>query len=121
MPPAGRPASTTDRCDWASSTCWIAASAVLLKFSVAAQATGGGLPDSLRRLVRLSHQLLQLMGDTINAAGRVGAAVLVLAKVRRAADRLQPGQWIALSEAVAGVVLEIVRWVWGPVVNQMMP
>jgi hypothetical protein len=79
---------------------WTAATAVLLKFSMAMEMIrdmgGGSLPQGTRAF----QQIVSFVYSTAFGAGIVGTGILVLAKIRRAPGRLQPGHWLLLIATV---------------------
>jgi hypothetical protein len=88
---------------------WTATTAVLLKFFVAmemVQAARG--PMSMPPVLRVLQSVLQFIAFTAQGAGLVGASILLVAKIRRAAGRMQPGHWLVAAEAVASLMFLVV-------------
>jgi hypothetical protein len=88
---------------------WTAATAVLLKFSMAMemiQDTGGSsMPPSMR----VFQQIFGFIYSTAFAAGIVGTCIVLRAKMSRLPGRLQPGHWLLLIATVSSL-LSLARW-----------
>lgn len=85
---------------------WTAATAVLLKFSMAMEmigSTGGSTAP-----VSAFQQVLGLIYSMTHAAGLVGTAMLLLAKVRGLPGRFQPGHWLVLVTTVTWLVFRLI-------------
>jgi hypothetical protein len=80
---------------------WTAATAVLLKFSLAMEMLGDTGGGSLPEGMSIFRQIVGFIYSTAHAAGIVGAGILLLAKISRAPGRLQPGHWLLLVATVA--------------------
>ena len=79
---------------------WTAATAVLLKYSLAMEMiaeTGG---ESIRSSRDLFQEVSNFVSSTTIGAALVGACVLLLAKIRRLPGRFQPGHWLLLITAL---------------------
>lgn len=89
---------------------WTAATAVLLKFSLAMEmirdARIGPTPQARHVFV----EALGLIGTVGSAAALVGAGILLLAKIRRRGGRLQPGHWLLV---IVAAVLLLSLLIWG--------
>ena len=85
---------------------WTAATAVLLKFSMAMEMIGSAGGSTAP--VSAFQQVLGLIFSTAHAAGLVGTAILFLAKVRGLPGRFQPGHWLVLVASVTWLVFQLI-------------
>jgi hypothetical protein len=88
---------------------WTAATAVLLKFSMAMEllrGTGGG---SMPPATRVFQQIVGFIYSTAFAAGIVGTCIVLRATVRHLPGRLQPGHWLLLIATVSSL-LSLACW-----------
>jgi hypothetical protein len=81
---------------------WTAATAVMLKFYVAAQDNTDTV--DLSAIGDAAHQTIQFVNSARVGATLVGATVLVLGRVRGETGRFQPGHWFILIETVADML-----------------
>ena len=89
---------------------WTAATAVLLKFSMAMDmigSTGGSTAP-----VSAFQQVLGLIYSMTHAAELVGTAVLLLAKSRGLPGRFQPGHWLVLVATVTWLLFGLILFLW---------
>jgi len=80
---------------------WTAATAVLLRLSMAMEMIRG---DRIPQGLAIFRQVVYFIYSTAHAAGFVGACVLLLAKIRRLPGRLQPGHWLLLIAALMSLL-----------------
>ncbi len=83
---------------------WTAATAVLLKYSLAMDMLAEAGGDSIRPSRDLFQEVLSFVGNTAVAAALVGACILLLAKIRRLPGRFQPGHWLLLITALTSLL-----------------
>lgn len=88
---------------------WTAATAVLLKFSMAMEMLGDRGMDSMSPELDIAVQAYRFMYSAAHAAGIVGSGVLLLARIRRRPGRFQPGHWLVLVETLARL-LRLLSW-----------
>lgn len=88
---------------------WTAATAVLLKFSMAMEMLRDVGDDTTPQGLKILQHVLQFVGTTTCAAGAVGACILLVAKIRRLPGRFQPGHWLLVIVTVAWL-LPLVSW-----------
>lgn len=88
---------------------WTAATAVLLKFSMA-MGTIGETGGSTLQLRDAFSQVLGLIYSTTLAAGLVGTVMLLLAKFRGLPGRFQPGHWLVLILTLTWLLIRLILY-----------
>jgi len=83
---------------------WTAATAVLLKFSMAMEMIGNAAIDVMSPAQQVFDQTIRFVYTTVQAAGIVGTSVLLLGKIRGAPGRLHPGHWIMSIDTVTSLL-----------------
>jgi len=83
---------------------WTAATAVLLKFSMAMEMLGDRGIASTSPELDIAVQAYRFMYSAAHAAGIVGSGVLLLARIRRLPGRFQPGHWLVLVETLGALL-----------------
>ena len=78
---------------------WTAAMAVLMKFGQGMKMLQADAVSSLGPAYETMQSIMQSAYAAVGAAGFVGAAILLMTKIRRTPGNFQPGHWILLVNA----------------------
>ena len=88
---------------------WTGVMAVLLKYGQAMEMLQADTESLARPTLETAQSILRSAYAAVGAAGLVGAAVLLMTKIRRTPGNFQPGHWILLINSAA-MLMSYLNW-----------
>ncbi|MBN2294966.1 MAG: hypothetical protein JXM70_21235 [Pirellulales bacterium] len=85
---------------------WTAVTAVVLKLVLASDLSKWMIqfPQDAAQSARMAHLIINTLIIVMLSAGLVGSGIIILAKIRGAKGRLQPGHWLLIAYTLSNVI-----------------